>query len=86
MNQLYFLLVKIPFSILENRIKCRRFPNGQLKKNYSQVSMEMDKRGKGDLIARSIKKKICSSKEINVIGAQTEEVSRVLGKSLVIKI
>ncbi len=48
--------------------------------------MEMDKRGKGDLIARSIKKKICSSKEINVIGAQTEEVSRVLGKSLVIKI
>lgn len=48
--------------------------------------MEMDNREKGDLIARSIRKKICSSKEINVIGAQTEETSRVLGKSLVIKI
>lgn len=43
--------------------------------------MEMDKKEKGDLIARSNRKKIYSSKEINVIGAQTEETSKVLEKS-----
>jgi len=41
----------------------------------------MDSKGKEDLIVRSIRKKTCSIKEINPLGAQAEKTSRVSEKS-----
>ena len=46
----------------------------------------MDRTEKADLIVKSIRRKTCSAKEINMIGAQAKVTSRVWEKNLAIKI